>query len=812
MKVICVFSFVLTITLQGFGQIKSSEYNYDIKKVRLLLKTTGNYIQAASQGTIDIDSAMVLACTANKVPISLAYDEGYNDGSYSPGCKLVDQNNINGALKVLADLEKTDRIKLLLQLGSHYLFKPFEKKEDLQEALSYIQKAIQLSDLLGIPKWQQQSNTLLAKYYVKANNLTASKKTFIQVLTQCKKLKDKKAIADALDNEGTYLPFSDPDKEKTLSEAVLAYSSINEKEKEAEVLMKLINVYFMNGRLDIAEKKCLESITFQKKIGFKHTHYFATTLSFIYLVKRNNIEKALFYAINSIQTMEATKDLICADNFYLRLGNVYDFMGHYDEAIQTYKKSIDAGIKNINSGSWYTSFITIVKSLYQNKKYKEAIDYIKTIADNYPPKNQFDKFNLALIKASAYEKIGNVAAAEKFYLEMEAHSRNLITSETAVTITSAFSEMSLFYANKGNANKAEFYADKVFNINKETKQNFNFQELELSLFKIDSLRGNYLSSIVHYQKYNRIKDSIYNTDKNKQIEELKIQYETLKNKENIKILEVDSKLQKVKLEQSNFLIKLAIASIFFLFIIIGLLYNLYRLKQKNNKKLEIKEKEISMKNLNLQHLIEEKEWLVKEIHHRVKNNLQTVISLLNSQSSYVNDEMALATIKSSQDRIYSMSLIHQKLYMSENISTINMPIYIKELIEYLKDSFNLKQRIRFKIEIEQLELDVVQAVPLGLIINETINNSIKYAFPNDRDGMISITLVSTDENHYLLTIQDDGIGIPNALKEKKNSFGMSLIKGLSDDLEGTFSIENKKGTVVKLSFEKVILEKQKNIG
>jgi two-component sensor histidine kinase len=202
---------------------------------------------------------------------------------------------------------------------------------------------------------------------------------------------------------------------------------------------------------------------------------------------------------------------------------------------------------------------------------------------------------------------------------------------------------------------------------------------------------------------------------------------------------------------------------------------------------------------------------MKEIHHRVKNNLQTVISLLNSQSAYVDNDMALSTIKSSQHRIHAMSLIHQKLYMSENISTINMPVYIKELVEYLKDSFHLKQRIRFEIKIEQLELDVVQAVPLGLIINEAVTNSIKYAFPNNQDCIISITLVSTDTNHFLLSIQDNGIGIPLEFKEKTNSFGMSLIKGLCDDLEGTFSIENNNGTLLKLNFEKVILEKQKNI-
>ena len=363
----------------------------------------------------------------------------------------------------------------------------------------------------------------------------------------------------------------------------------------------------------------------------------------------------------------------------------------------------------------------------------------------------------------------------------------------------------------GQAAKQNFMQTKYSMSHMIYNLKFNYHLLDLSLFKIDSLSGKYLSAIGHYQKFKKSLDSITNYSKRKEIERLRFEYETAQKEQNIKSLQTQTKLQQGKLDESNLLIKLSIGLLLLLLIIIGLLYNLYRVKQKNNKKLEIKEKEISLKNTNLQHLLDEKEWLMKEIHHRVKNNLQTVISLLNSQSAYVDNDMALSTIKSSQHRIHAMSLIHQKLYMSENISTINMPVYIKELVEYLKDSFHLKQRIRFEIKIEQLELDVVQAVPLGLIINEAVTNSIKYAFPNNQECIISITLVSTDTNHYLLSIQDNGIGIPVDFKEKTNSFGMSLIKGLSDDLEGTFSIENNNGTLLKLNFEKVILDKQKNI-
>ena len=177
------------------------------------------------------------------------------------------------------------------------------------------------------------------------------------------------------------------------------------------------------------------------------------------------------------------------------------------------------------------------------------------------------------------------------------------------------------------------------------------------------------------------------------------------------------------------------------------------------------------------------------------------MSLLNSQSAYIDNEPALTAIHDSQHRVHAMSLIHQKLYNSENLSSIDMSFYIRELASYLSDSFNTRQRIRFEFDIEPLDLDVSQAVPLGLILNEAITNSLKYAFPNEREGVINVTLSNTSGNQYLLEISDNGIGIPSHLKNKKaGSLGMSLMAGLSEDLDGSFSIEKNNGTVIRILF------------
>jgi two-component sensor histidine kinase len=267
------------------------------------------------------------------------------------------------------------------------------------------------------------------------------------------------------------------------------------------------------------------------------------------------------------------------------------------------------------------------------------------------------------------------------------------------------------------------------------------------------------------------------------------------------LLTKQDELQKSKLQQGVILRNISLAVVALLIIIMALLYNRYRLKQRTNQKLEWQQREIAKQNNSLHHLLNEKEWLLKEIHHRVKNNLQIVMSLLNSQSAYIDNEPALTAIHDSQHRVHAMSLIHQKLYNSENVSSIDMSFYIRELVSYLRDSFNTGQRIRFEYEIEPLELDVSQAVPLGLILNEAITNSIKYAFPDNRDGVIHISLSNTARHHYLLTVSDNGVGMPaHFTGTKPGSLGMSLMMGLSEDLDGKFAVENNNGTVIKISF------------
>jgi two-component sensor histidine kinase len=252
-----------------------------------------------------------------------------------------------------------------------------------------------------------------------------------------------------------------------------------------------------------------------------------------------------------------------------------------------------------------------------------------------------------------------------------------------------------------------------------------------------------------------------------------------------------------------------IAGALMLVLLLGLGYSRYRFKQKINRLLEAKQLEINQKNHTLEQvlgekegLLEEKEWMLREIHHRVRNNLQIVISLLNSQAGYLSDNAALSTIKESQHRVQAMALIHQKLYQSEKVARVEMASYINDLVVYLRDSYSQPQSIRYNLKVEPLELDVSLAVPLGLIINEALTNALKYAFPGDNSGTVSLSLHPASETTYELTIADDGAGLPPGYDPvRSRSLGMTLMHGLSEQLGGVLHISGPPGVVIRLVFQ-----------
>ena len=309
-----------------------------------------------------------------------------------------------------------------------------------------------------------------------------------------------------------------------------------------------------------------------------------------------------------------------------------------------------------------------------------------------------------------------------------------------------------------------------------------FYQLESQHF---SLFGQTVKAFNSLQNYSSIKDSLNNLRNVKTIENLEIKYDSEKKANEITRLELEDQLNQTQINQQRFAIGGLLGGVGLL----GLL--LYRIFGQN--------KRINAQNAVITDALADKETLLREIHHRVKNNLQVISSLLGIQSLQIKDVKAKEAIQEGRNRVHSMSLIHQNLYKKDNLTGIEMRDYMKKLSTSIISSYSLQpDQVEVEQDIEDMTLDVETVVPIGLITNELLTNSLKYAFPDNRKGVITIKL-REQSNQLQLKISDNGIGLdPDQLKLKEENFGHSLIRAFRNKLDATIDIHGDNGTEVTI--------------
>lgn len=201
--------------------------------------------------------------------------------------------------------------------------------------------------------------------------------------------------------------------------------------------------------------------------------------------------------------------------------------------------------------------------------------------------------------------------------------------------------------------------------------------------------------------------------------------------------------------------------------------------------------------------LQEKVVLLREIHHRVKNNMQVISSLLNLQSAHIKDEDDLKIFKDGQSRVKSMAMIHEKLYQSDDFSKIDFRDYIQSLVSEIFATHIVGSDIKISVDSKDIFFDVDTAIPLGLIMNELLTNSVKHAFPDDKDGEIYVYLKKEDER-YLLIVSDNGIGFPKDIDFRKTeTLGLQLVNRLVEQLDGTIELDRGHGTEFKIHFKEL---------
>lgn len=699
-----------------------------------------------------------------------------------------------------------EKAETLLKLAEYYLTKPGEFKKDLDSAAFFNQQAEQINIKAGNKLNVGKSMLLDGRIERERANKNIAVSKIRKAISYFENNKFTQQAGEGYE-ELSFTYDNDPKnfevRIKLKEKALELYISSGAKLKQGSVLKDLGEIYMNNDNADKSIQLLKQSLAVYNGLKYRELQGVYSALANVYIDKAN-YEEALKYALLAEKIAISVKDTsVQLSSIYTSLGMVYYYLRQNDDAMRYWEKALDVAKKNKDNGYVRTVANNMSTMLIRQRKFQEAIDMIKEYKALYPiDDKEFEKREDYII-FSTYTILKQFKNAEVYYKKLvNYYGEYAEKNNQRLSMLRSF----IFYHYQTKNFKAFYPKAKLFDsLSRKSGNNMLRSENYFVWFKADSVQGKYLDAINHYQLYKKFSDSVFNGEKSKQINSLQIQFDTEKKDKNIQLLTQKGKLQETRIANDTIMRYVFIGSLLVLILFAALLYNRSRLKTNANKNLELKRKQIDEQNELLKKLLAEKEWLVKEIHHRVKNNLQIVISLLNTQSAYLDNEDALMAIQNSQHRMHAMSLIHQKLYQSDNLSTIDMSWYIYELIGYIKECYSSDNKIKFNLDIDKVFLDVAQAVPMGLIINEAVINTTKYAFPDGRRGEVFVSFKNTGNDNCELIISDDGVGLPADFDiDETDSLGMNLMRGLTDQLDGNFSIENKNGLRISVTFRKNI--------
>lgn len=489
------------------------------------------------------------------------------------------------------------------------------------------------------------------------------------------------------------------------------------------------------------------------------------------------MEKAAELYLEVADYYQNTSNLVELSKTYNNLGVLFFYNDLFEKSLEYYEKSmvIDQSLgDSIGVGE---SLVNLAAIANKNGDYEKAMDMLlrgKHISDQNPTNHWLRQGIFeGLANTNLYE--GQIDSSEAYFkkaiqLFQDSNDINGVLSCLNGLISTSIS-LEKFDEARTYLKEAEKLAEDYDDVFRRRKRN----QLAAELF---AAIKDFEMAFRYQLRYQADHDSINRQDRIRSSTELEEKYQAEQKEKEIARLELTQQQAK---NQRNVLILLSA-------LILGvsaLIFVLYRFKAKANAAIS--------KSLG------EKETLLKEIHHRVKNNLQVVSSLLSMQSRFIDDETALGAVSEGQARVESMALIHQKLYQDNQLSGVAAKEYIEDLSEILGQSYATDTEVGFEFAIDDLTIDVDTIIPIGLILNELICNSLKHAFKELDEGIIRIEL--REKEHQLqLEVSDNGIGTTASASDQ--SFGKVLIDSLARKLKATLLVETENGTKTTLQIEK----------
>lgn len=527
--------------------------------------------------------------------------------------------------------------------------------------------------------------------------------------------------------------------------------AINKIQKTTSAIGNLGNIYRNQGLYDMAIAQYLEAAEINLELGNKSKEaQLMANVGSVYL-QDHDFEKAEEYSAKAYELVKNTD--YARTRWYARTGQCLALgnLGRFEEALAGFTEVLEEARALGDKFQVPTCLHNIADLYYIKGEYPKALENCK-------------------------EALVSFEALDSKYGILKSHA--LICS---------------IYGQMGQVDKALEHCAIASEMAHEFDQQSSLKDIYKYQAEALSQVGRYEEAYKVRLQYEEVKDEQLGETQDRYIAALTTKFQT-------KEKEIKIQAQQTKLDAQEELIsqqRIIQLLILLVLLVVGILAVII---WRTSKRQKVVNTQLNEQKELIEKTSKERETLLKEIHHRVKNNLQVISSLLSMQSRQMEEGEAKSAVREGQSRIKSMSLIHQKLYSQDELSRINMKEYIGELSQYLFKSYSTGDSIKEVLDTQDILLDVDTAVPLGLIINELIANALKYAFDEGNVGQLKVQFAE-EESAYKLSISDDGKGLPPEW-EKKQNMGMRLVRMLVEQLDGELQIDNSKGTTFNISFKK----------
>ncbi|MDX2172543.1 MAG: histidine kinase dimerization/phosphoacceptor domain -containing protein [Bacteroidota bacterium] len=542
--------------------------------------------------------------------------------------------------------------------------------------------------------------------------------------------------------------YSDATKAKAYADSALQLAlKINNKSGEAEAYSNFGVIYDVAGDGKKALDYYFKALKIEEQLGHKISiSRVLNNIGALYF-GQEQFELALRYFRKCLLLEQEIGNYLGMVGSYINIGVINKNLQNYPQALRSLQlaDSLNQGLNNIQQHAFILANLGSIELVY-GKNYDKAIVYFSEAATINLKENNLNAYSIAL------------------------------------------NGLSETYIYQKKYQQAIDSAEKAKNISHKIESKHQEQRAYLNLANAYEALNNHKQALEFFKKYNTLKEEIINEENFEQIAEAEAKFENEQQGRELAEKEVDL----VKSQRRNIIAYGIVIILVALALFIGLLY---RRKQKSNLIL-------TQQKIITEKALKDREVLLQEIHHRVKNNLQIVSSLLNLQSRKANQKQTSDAIKEATSRLKSVALLHQNLYMNENLQLVNAKDYIQQLVNSLYKSYKAEEsNITVTYALENIELDIDTILPVGLIVNELVTNAFKYAFEGVVNGDVKISLQKGEK--YILQISDNGVGFDNENKSKK-SFGSELIVMLAEKLDAQLNYFNNRGTTCVLEIPIII--------